>query len=197
MPRRLTKPQLKFCLEYFKTGNASEAHRRAYPKSLKWKPESVHRKAHELLQNVKIEARLKELAEKAMRVDEITAERIIKELASMAFANVDEFLTVSPSNGVVTIDLSKALGTEVMRSVESIKQEVYHEPGEHGQEVKKTELKFHSKIQALTLLMRNMKMLDQSIELKGKLEVPGMDGETLAKWRAHFESVIDGSGGID
>ena len=60
----LTPKQEKFCLEYLSTGNASEAYRRAYPKSLLWKSTSVERKACELSHNVKILARINGLQAK-------------------------------------------------------------------------------------------------------------------------------------
>lgn len=53
----LTEKQEKFCHEFIKTGNASEAYRNSYDAG-KMKPESVHRKAHELMDNVKVAARV-------------------------------------------------------------------------------------------------------------------------------------------
>jgi len=55
---KLTPKQEKFCQEYIKTGNASEAFRRAYPASLKWKPDAVHSRASILLSNSKVQQRI-------------------------------------------------------------------------------------------------------------------------------------------
>ena len=56
----LTIKQENFCLAYFKTGNASEAYREAYDVS-KMKPETINRRAHDLVYNGKIKARIEDL----------------------------------------------------------------------------------------------------------------------------------------
>lgn len=56
----LTPKQERFCLEYLKTGNASEAYRQSYD-AKNMKPESVNRNAKAQLDNAKIAARLEEL----------------------------------------------------------------------------------------------------------------------------------------
>ena len=60
MDNNLTLKQENFCREYIKCGNASEAYRKAY-NCQNMKPESINRKASELLDNVKITARVQEL----------------------------------------------------------------------------------------------------------------------------------------
>ena len=56
----MTQKQENFCLAYIKTGNASEAYRQAY-NAEKMKPESINNKAYEVMQNVDITSRIKEL----------------------------------------------------------------------------------------------------------------------------------------
>lgn len=50
--------QENFAQAYVETGNASEAYRRAYPRSKKWQPQSVHVKASELHAQNKVSIRL-------------------------------------------------------------------------------------------------------------------------------------------
>lgn len=57
---KLTPKQEGFCQEYLKSGNASEAYRLNYNCS-NMKPESVHRKAVELFENVNVTARINDL----------------------------------------------------------------------------------------------------------------------------------------
>ncbi len=76
----LTPKQEAFAMAYVETGNASEAYRRAYPRAKNWKPESVHRKAHELLGNVKIMSRLDELREAHRERHTFTVDRLAAEL---------------------------------------------------------------------------------------------------------------------
>lgn len=80
---RLTPKQEKFCLEYLKTGNASEAYRRAYDAS-KSKPESVNRLAKAMLDNVKIASRIDELKKPAVQEAMFTFESHLKRLEDLS-----------------------------------------------------------------------------------------------------------------
>lgn len=80
---RLTLKQEKFCLEYLTTGNASEAYRRSYDTS-NMKPESITRKAKELMDNVKITARITELKRPAEEKALITYESHLKRLEELS-----------------------------------------------------------------------------------------------------------------
>ena len=68
---RLTQKQENFCFAYIETGNASEAYRKAYNAD-GMKPETVNRKAKELLDNGKITARLEELRKPVAESAQIT-----------------------------------------------------------------------------------------------------------------------------
>lgn len=76
---KLTAKQEAFCLAYLETGNASEAYRKAY-NAKNMKPETVNRKAKELLDHGKISARLTQLQNKAAERNEITVDRLLAEL---------------------------------------------------------------------------------------------------------------------
>lgn len=89
--RALTVKQEAFWKAFVETDNASEAYRRAYNTS-NMKPESVNRKAKELLDNGKIAARLKELRAKVAEELEITQERVLSELAAMAFYDAGDLV---------------------------------------------------------------------------------------------------------
>lgn len=75
----LTPKQEAFALAYVETGNASQAYRRAYNAG-KMKPASVNRTAKELLDNIKITARLQELKAAHVARHEITVDDLIREL---------------------------------------------------------------------------------------------------------------------
>lgn len=75
----LTPKQEAFCQAYIETGNASEAYRKAYDCE-RMKPDSVNRKAKELLDHVKISARLAELREMVAKRHEVTVDSLIAEL---------------------------------------------------------------------------------------------------------------------
>ena len=88
----LTPKQEKFCLEYLKTGNASEAYRLAYDAS-KMKPETTNRNAKSLMSNNKIITRINELKQPAIDEAQITFESHLKKLAELrdAAAAAEEY----------------------------------------------------------------------------------------------------------
>lgn len=76
----LTQAQENFAAAYVETGNASEAYRRAYPKSLKWQHASVNVKASAALASDKISARVAELKAAASKRNSVTVDSLIAEL---------------------------------------------------------------------------------------------------------------------
>lgn len=87
MGKSLTVKQENFCNYYIESGNASEAYRRAYS-CRNMKDEAVNVKAIELLNNGKITVRVKELQEEQKNKSDITKERILQELSSIAFSTI-------------------------------------------------------------------------------------------------------------
>ena len=76
---KLTHKQEMFCLAYIETNNASEAYRRSYNAD-KMKPETINRKAAELMNNGKITARLEQLREPVRERAQITLESHLERL---------------------------------------------------------------------------------------------------------------------
>lgn len=75
----LTQKQELFCMAYIETGNASESYRRAYNTD-KMKPESINRKAKELMDNVNISARIDALREPIRERHNMTVDDLLREL---------------------------------------------------------------------------------------------------------------------
>lgn len=94
----LTPKQEKFCQEFKKCGNASEAYRLAYDTS-KMKPESVWRKAKELLDNVKVSARIKELQDKIEKKNILTSQQLQEELTRYILDEKEEECIVTEGTG--------------------------------------------------------------------------------------------------
>jgi phage terminase small subunit len=86
--KKLTPKQETFCNAYVETGNGSEAYRRAFDAGA-MKPETVNRKAVELLNNGKITARVEVLQAELKSKSDITKERVLNELAKIGFANTN------------------------------------------------------------------------------------------------------------
>lgn len=106
----LTAKQESFAQEWFATGNKSEAYRRAYPSSLKWKENTVNNKASVLSRNDKVLARFEELAKAAQKRNDTTVDLLDKMLKS-AFTMAQKEL--KPSAMVTaTMGLSKLHGLD-------------------------------------------------------------------------------------
>jgi phage terminase small subunit len=101
---QLTPKQEAFCFAYIETGNASEAYRRSYDAS-NMKPETVNRKAAELLDNGKITARLALLQNIHRQRHEITVDSLVDELEQ---ARTLAMKTETPS-AAVAATLGKAM----------------------------------------------------------------------------------------
>ncbi len=106
----LTPAQETFCAEYvLNGGNASAAYREAFPRSRNWKAYTVNARASELLSHSKIQERVEALKAKAKKKIErkfdITLDQVLNELASIAFANMRDFLKFD-DEGNPTVDLS-------------------------------------------------------------------------------------------
>lgn len=79
----LTTKQEKFCITYVTEGcSLSDAYRAAY-NCEKMKPESVNRKAVELMANGKVSARINELREEARHNAVVTVEEHLRELSRL------------------------------------------------------------------------------------------------------------------
>jgi hypothetical protein len=91
----LTKAQLQFCEHYALTGNGAESYLKAYPASKKHTPQYRAEHASHLLATAKIRDKISQLAEKvAVILDqkfEITAEKVLQELAAIAFQNSADY----------------------------------------------------------------------------------------------------------
>lgn len=105
----LTPKQENFCLAYLETGNASEAYRRAYDCE-NAKPETVNRTAKEMLDNPKIDARIKELRAPVIAKAQLTVEDLLRELEEARKLAID---TEAPAPAVsATMGKAKLLGLD-------------------------------------------------------------------------------------
>lgn len=77
--KQLTPKQEAFCIAVVETGNASEAYRRAYNTS-RMKPDSINRKAKEMMDLGKISARIQELRRPAVEKAQVTLEQHLNDL---------------------------------------------------------------------------------------------------------------------
>jgi len=87
MSENLTVKQEKFCQAYFLHGNASEAYRLSY-NCEKMKPETINRKAKELMDNGKISARITQIKKDTYDRNKATIDEVISIASDILRADI-------------------------------------------------------------------------------------------------------------
>ena len=108
---KLTPKQEKFAQVYVQTGNASEAYRQAYDAS-KMKPETITRKAFDLMQDGNVTARLKEIREELAKASQISLKELLEELEQARQAALGCESPQSSAAVAATMGKAKLLGLD-------------------------------------------------------------------------------------
>ena len=170
----MTEKQKRFCDEYLIDLNATRAYKDAYP-SVK-KDETAAAAAARLLRNVRIQAYVAERQQARQRRTEITQDRVVRELAAVAFADVTEIASVS--GGYVALRDTSELSEDQRRAIAGIKET------QAG-----IEIKFNDKLKALELLGRHLGMFKDRVEVSGLAEEQSKLSELLEQRRKRRESL--------
>ena len=138
---RMTDKQARFCEEYMIDLNATQAAIRAG-----YSPKTANEQAARLLVNVSVQDRLAQLQAEQSRRTGVSADRVVRELARIAFANASDL--IDPETASVKLDASR----DDLAAIQSVKVKTFGEDGlEH-------EVKLADKLKALDLLGRHLGM---------------------------------------
>lgn len=171
MTAKLTPKQEKFCLAYLETGNASEAYRQSYD-AKNMKPESINRKAKDLIDDVKIAARMKELTAAATSSAVMTRQEAMERLSSFARTDLADLVEF----GEFEIGQNED-GDPIIQSSWRIKPETLRDPkkmaaiAELNASKDGIKIKTHSPLQAIQQLAKM-----QGWEAAQKFEHAGANG---------------------
>lgn len=152
----MTEKQKIFADEYLIDLNATRAYKIAYPRVKN--DETAAAAAARLLKNVKVVTYIEKRMQDRQKRTEVTQDRVIEELAAIAFARATDFAQIV--NGNVVLTDTADLTESQIKAIAGIKE------GKFG-----IELKLNDKEKALELLGRHLGMF------KDKLEVSGLDEE--------------------
>lgn len=152
----MTEKQKIFADEYLIDLNATRAYKVAYPRVKN--DETAAAAAARLLKNVKVVTYIEKRMQDRQKRTEVTQDRVIEELAAIAFARATDFAQIV--NGNVVLTDTADLTESQIKAIAGIKE------GKFG-----IELKLNDKEKALELLGRHLGMF------KDKLEVSGLDEE--------------------
>lgn len=142
----LTEKQEAFCQEYLLDLNATQAAIRAG-----YSEKTAGSIANQLRKEDAIQARLTELMEARSKRTEVTQDRVLMELARLAFSNMRDFVTWGPDG--VSLKPSAELEDDDARCV----AEVYQSVTQHGGSLR---FKLHDKLGALRDIAKHLGMFN-------------------------------------
>ena len=167
----MTEKQKIFADEYLIDLNATRAYRVAYPRVKKENVAAVN--GSKMLRNTKVAAYIQERMMERQQRTEVTQDRVVQELAAIAFAKTTDYVEIRNIDSATTV-LIKAtdkLSEKQCRAIAGIKE------GANGIEVK-----LNDKEKALELLGRHLGMWNDKLDIK----TPAID-ETIKEMEAYFE----------
>lgn len=148
----MTEKQKRFADEYLIDLNATRAYKAAYP-TVK-RDETAKAAGSRLLTIVNVAAYIAERMEDRQKRTEITQDRVLQELAAIAFARATDYAEVK--GGVTIVKPTATLTEDQVRAIAGIKN------GVNG-----VELKLYDKKGALELLGRHLGMWNDKLEVSG------------------------------
>ncbi len=189
----LTDKQKRFCDEYLIDLNATQAAIRAG-----YSPKTAEQTASRLLRNVKVQEYIAKRQKELSRSTEITQERVIKELALIAFSNNADYAHVVEKKlqveaGGTLVDVLDKDGNPVMyRTVEPVLTEELTEEQKRALAVIKKgrdglEVKSCDKVKALELLGKHLGIFTDKIEANVNDTTRSELQELLAQRKARGE----------
>lgn len=179
--RKLTDKQARFVEEYLIDLNATQAAIRAG-----YSAKTADSQAAQLVANPKVAEAIQKAKEKFSNKLEISAERVLQEMAALAFSDLGDVMAWGPDAESTELYPSEELKPEHRRAVSSVKVRKMvlksrgvdedGEPSVHVEEsILSTEIKLHDKSKALDQLARHLGLFDKDNEQRKPeihIEVP-------------------------
>lgn len=148
----LTLKQARFVEEFLVDLNGRQAAIRAG-----YSPRTAEVQASRLLTNANVDAGVRRAMEARSRRTGITADRVLRELAELAFSNIFDFIEVQ-SDGSVHIDLARASRDQAA----AVNDIILSTPAEGSDDevriTKLTQIELFDKLRALDTLARHLGM---------------------------------------
>lgn len=163
---KLTPKQMRFVDEWLIDFNGKQAAIRAG-----YSAKTAEVTAAKLLRNAKVQAEIARRQKDLQKRTEVSQDRVVKELARIAFANIADYLHVE------TQTRTKDDGTEVtyqivmLSETEDLSVDQRAALANVKQRVNGVEIKLHDKIKALELLGRHIGMFTDKLEVKGAIDI--------------------------
>lgn len=152
---KMTEAQKRFADEYLIDLNATRAYKAAYPSVSK--DESARANGSRLLTNANVKRYIEVRQKDLQNLTNVTQERVINELASIAFLDTTELVQIKGRRVILvnTEDLSEGQ----RKAIASIKK------GKSG-----IELATYDKLKALELIGKHIGMFKDKVEVSGSVD---------------------------
>lgn len=161
--RGLTPKQQRFVEEYLVDLNAAAAYRRA---GYTAKGNSAETNAARLLRNAQVQAELTRLRSAQQERTEVTADRVVRELACLGFSDIGQVLDLTGETP--RLRAPAEIPEAARRAIASVKVRRYTEGrGDDALEVEVIEFKFWDKNAALEKLGKRLAMWKDHVEHTG------------------------------
>lgn len=160
----ITDKQRAFVDEYLIDLNATRAYKTVY-KSCK-KDETARVNGSRLLTNANVMAYLAQRQRDLQRRTEVTQDKVVQELAAIAFADIVDYVQVKDYNGLPIVEIvpTAEISADKRAAIAGIKQ------GNNG-----IEIKLHDKVKTLELLGRHLGIFNDRLDLNANMGVTIVD----------------------
>jgi phage terminase small subunit len=189
----LTPKQARFVEEYVVDLNGKQAAIRAG-----YNPKTAEVQGSRLLRYAQVEEALKAAVQARSKRTQITADRVVTELAKLAFSNIFDLVTVQ-SDGSVFVDLSRVPRDQGAALHEVTIDEYTEQAGEEARKVRRIRIKLHDKKSALDSLARHLGIVINRRELREMRSANATGEQRLERIRRYLPpgagaglSVVDG-----
>jgi len=163
MKPKLTQKQEKAVLHYFEYGNKTQAFKHAFDTS-KMTSKSINERACRLFVEVKISTRLQELRDGLQERAGITLERVVKEIAKIAFGDIKELY-----NEDGKLLQPHELDDNTAAQISSFKSRMELSGKDNEDVALIEEYKRHDKVKALDMLTRHLGGYVDRVEHSGQI----------------------------
>lgn len=159
----MSPKQQRFVEEYLIDLNATQAAIRAG-----YSAKTAEQQGHQLLKNTSVAAEIGKRSEKRTEKLEITAERVLRELALLGFANMADYMRPGP-DGDPYLDFSDLSRDQAAALAEVTVEDFKDGRGEDARDVRRVKFKLADKRAALVDLGRHLKLFTDKVEHSGQM----------------------------
>lgn len=166
----LTESELKFCSEYAIDHNGTRAYRLAFPTR---SYETAKVNASKLLTKPNVKKEIAALEAEHLRATGITARRVLRELAAIAFADIGDVWGGGP-DGIPQPRAWDKVPPLARRTIANVKVKRRKQVGQDGEWiVEELDYKFHDKLTALDKLAKHLGLTSDGEAIRQLLGLVG------------------------